>query len=174
MNKKVDLTSRLMTFVIDSMAIIVLSLITIAILGNTPLRPLTIASIGQLTLDLLHEDEWLYWWIIQLATALGYHYVAWSVWNASPAQHFTGLKLVGSNEKNLPFIQFLFRLLLKTMIINIPLLIFIFDGDLFLLSGLIYLGILIIGGKMIDENAKGQMFHGLISNSHFVYIQKNK
>lgn len=168
MNKKVELTARIMTFAIDSIAIVVFSVVVIGLLEQIRLHPY--ASLGQEIQNLLPPNDWLYWWIIQLALALGYHYVSWSVWSASPAQRLARLKLVNAQEQKLSTLVFLFRLFLKTFIINVPLFLFIYDGDFFLFSGLIYLAIFIIGSKMIYENPKGQMFHGLLSNSHFTYL----
>jgi len=172
MNKKVELTARIMTFIIDSIAIVVFSFIVIGILGQIRLHPYI--TLGQQIQALLPSIDWLYWWIIQLALALGYHYVSWSVWSASPAQRLARLKLVNAQEQKLSTSTLLFRLFLKTFIINVPLFLFIYDGDFFLFSGLIYLAIFIIGSKMIYENPKGQMFHGLLSNSHFVYLPEKK
>lgn len=172
MNKKVELTARIMTFAIDSIVIIVFSFIVINILEEIRLRPYM--TLGQEIQDLLPSIDWLYWWIIQLALALGYHYVSWSVWSASPAQRLTRIKLVNAQEQKLSVLSFLFRLFLKALIINVPLFLFVYDGDFFLFSGLIYVAILIIGSKMIYENPKGQMFHGLLSNSHFVYLPEKK
>ncbi|WCL81273.1 RDD family protein [Saprospira sp. CCB-QB6] len=172
MNKKVDITPRLMTFTIDSLVIIVFSFILIGILEQIRLFPYT--SVGQQIQELLPQKDFLYWWCLQLAIALSYHYVAWSVWNASPAQRIARLKLVDAQGENLSFFRFLARLLLKAAIINIPLFLFIYDRDFFILSSLIYLGTLIIASKMIYENPKGQMFHDLLTNSHFVYLPEKK
>lgn len=149
-----------MTFVLDSILIIVLSSISLNLL----------AEISPQLSEFYRQDYWLYWWIIQLATALGYHYVAWSIWQASPMQHFLKLKLVDANEKNLSTLQFLFRLLFKTLIINIPLFISVSNHNLFLLSCLIYLGILLIASKIIYESPKGQMIHGILTDSHLIYL----
>ncbi|EJF54804.1 hypothetical protein SapgrDRAFT_3158 [Saprospira grandis DSM 2844] len=172
MNKKVELTPRITAFIIDSIVIVVFSFIVIGILGQIRLHPYI--TLGQQIEALLPSMDWLYWWIIQLALALSYHYVSWSVWSASPAQRLTRIKLVNAQEQKLSVWVFLFRLFLKALIINVPLFLTVSNYNYFLLSGLIYLAILIIGSKMIYENPKGQMFHGLLSNSHFVYLPEKK
>lgn len=172
MNKKVELTARITAFIIDSIVIVVFSFIVIGILGQIRLHPYT--NLGQQIQALLPQMDWLYWWVIQLALALGYHYVSWSVWSASPVQRLTRIKLVNAQEQKLSVWVFLFRLFLKALIINVPLFLVVYDYDFFLFSGLIYLATLLIGSKMIYENPKGQMFHGLLTNSHFVYLPKKK
>lgn len=135
MNKKVELTARIMTFAIDSIAIVVFSIVVINILEEIRLRPYM--TLGEELQNLLpKEDYWLYCWIVQLGVALAYHYTAFSLWSASPMQRLRNLTLVTTKGKKPSFIQFSIRLFIKAVVVNIPIYMHVYDQDLFSLRAL--------------------------------------
>ncbi|AFC26711.1 RDD family protein [Saprospira grandis] len=162
--QKVEFSIRILTFILDSIIIVTLSIMGVNILWD----------ISPLLSQLYFQDYWLYCWIIQLGVALAYHYTAFSLWSASPMQHLKNLTLVTTKGKRPSFIQFSIRLFIKATVVNIPIYMYVYDQDLFFFAGAIYLAILLIGSKMIYEHPRGQLLHGLMSNSYFTYLPEQE
>ncbi|EJF54803.1 hypothetical protein SapgrDRAFT_3157 [Saprospira grandis DSM 2844] len=162
--QKVEFSIRILAFILDSIIIVTLSIMGVNIL----------ADISPQLSQLQVQDYWLYYWIVQLGVALAYHYTAFSLWSASPMQHLRELILVTTKGKKPSFIQFSIRLFIKAIVVNIPIYMYVYDQDLFFFAGAIYLAILLIGSKMIYEHPRGQLLHGLMSNSYFTYLPEQE